>query len=44
MPTRSAAPVPRVPEASDAAILGIIQDAKANSSMDIKVGKICVIG
>jgi hypothetical protein len=40
MPTRSAAPEPSVPEAIDAAIFGIIQDAKANSSIDIKVGKI----
>jgi hypothetical protein len=44
MPTKSAAPEPRVPEAIDAAIFGIIQDAKANSSIDIKVGKIWVMG
>ena len=43
-PTRSAAPAPRVPVAIDAAIFGIIQDAKANSSMDMRVGNIWVIG
>ena len=44
IPTRSAAPAPRVPVAIDAAIFGIIQDAKANSSMEMSVGNIWVIG
>jgi hypothetical protein len=44
IPTRSAAPAPNVPEAIEAAIFGIIHEAKAKSSIDISVGKICVMG
>jgi hypothetical protein len=44
IPTRSAAPAPRVPEATEAAIFGISHDAKAKSSIDIRVGKIWVMG
>src|SRR3984885_5586766 len=44
IPTRSPPPIPRVPAAIDPAILGIIHDANANRSIDIRVGKIWVIG
>src|ERR1700722_14520709 len=44
IPTRSPPPIPRVPAAIDPAILGIIHDAKAKRSIDIRVGKIWVIG
>ena len=38
------APSPGVPEAIEAAIFGIIHEAKAKSSIDISVGKIWVMG
>jgi hypothetical protein len=40
IPTRSPPPIPRVPAAIDPAILGIIHDANAKRSIDIRVGKI----